>query len=259
MGININHKTGVLTYPTGSTPADIQRNLVVWWTGNNTASITADAITLYNSTFTIGRVFTSVSESVDISASVGANGPDESGLDTANVFRYIYLIAKSSDGTINALISASSTSPILPSGYDLFVLVDACRNDASSNFTKWVTVGKRHQLEFDAGNKVVDGGTATSATDVDVSGVVPPIARHAFFYVMSYTTSDTTMQTFLIDKTLGISVTFDYINTGLSGGSLSAKSTYTEAPINSDQVLQYKISSGTGHATTLWVMGWVNP
>jgi len=106
---------------------------------------------------------------VDITAS-GANGLD-TGAEASSTFYYIYLIFNPTTEVLAGLFSISATSPTLPSGYTLKRLVGVVRNDGSSDFISFLQVGEN--FDYTDRFNVLSGGTATSATTIDVSAFVP--------------------------------------------------------------------------------------
>lgn len=123
--------------------------------------------------------------------STGINKLD-TGAEASNTWYYIWL-CKGSSGS-GAVISASNTSPTLPSNYNTYkrLLPYAVRNDGSSNFVKSYIVGawpnspKIMYYDFETGSgtyRVLNGGTTTTAfssgaggASVSLTSFVPPIS-----------------------------------------------------------------------------------
>lgn len=116
-----------------------------------------------------------LSVTVDITTS-GANGLDTSTEASATHYA-IYMIYNPTTTVWAGLLSASYTSPTLPSGFTYKELVGSIRNDGSSNFVRSVqydnVVSLVPQLIF---NNLVG---ITSWTEQSISGAVPPIAIKA--------------------------------------------------------------------------------
>lgn len=75
------------------------------------------------------------------------------------------------------LLSTSATAPTLPSGYDVYAIVGYWVTNSSSEFVKGSVAGTgsvRDHIHDDM-IKVLNDGTATSLTAVDLSAAVPPI------------------------------------------------------------------------------------
>lgn len=129
-----------------------------------------------------GNIVVSSPLTVDITAS-GANGLD-TGSEATNTWYYIWVIAKD-DGTTAGLLSVSSSSPTMPSSYTKKRRVGVVRNDAGSNFWAFRVEGngKVKYVIYDDDIPVMDGGTATTFTDIDCSAAVPPVCRYAYMRV----------------------------------------------------------------------------
>lgn len=114
------------------------KNLKVVRDSATQVTVTADELILETSGNS--KVTTrSVSEAIAITTS-GASGLD-TGVEGSSRWYYIWIIRKSSDGTVNGLLSESSSAPTMPSGYDQKALVSAVYNNASSNFVDFVDEG----------------------------------------------------------------------------------------------------------------------
>lgn len=107
-----------------------RKNLAVSRTNVTTVAVTYDELITDS-----GTRITSGSLSAAITTS-GANGLD-TGAEASGTWYYIWVIRKSSDGTVALLLSVSSSSPTMPTDYDEKVLVSAVRNDGSSNFVSF--------------------------------------------------------------------------------------------------------------------------
>lgn len=138
-------------------------NLVVSYATAATFSIAADTVILSDGTEMRG--FNSLSETVDITAS-GANGLD-TGSEANNTWYYIWAVAKP-DGTLDGLLSTSSSAPTLPIGYTFQGLLGAVFNDGASNF---VETYQRNRAVATVTTTELSGGTATTATSITLTGV----------------------------------------------------------------------------------------
>lgn len=130
-------------------------------------------------------VLNSLSEiTLDVTIS-GINGLD-TGVEAANTWYFAWLIRNSSTGAVAGLLSVSSSSPVLPSGYTEKRLLGAVKNDVSSNFLKFFHEGKNSSRkiiyleDMDSVLKILAGGSNTVYTDVDFSSLVPPISRRVY-------------------------------------------------------------------------------
>ena len=112
----------------------------------------------------------SINLTADITAS-GANGLD-TGSENSGTWYYVWVIYNSVSTTTAALLSTSSTSPTMPSGYTYKALVSAVRNDSSSDFLDF----KQHGLEYwyAAFQSMATGNIGTGAwTSFSTSSYVP--------------------------------------------------------------------------------------
>jgi hypothetical protein len=127
---------------------------------------------------------TSISLSIDTSTS-GVNGLDTGSL-SASTWYSVFAIRKA-DGTTDGLISLSSTSPTLPSGYTFFVRTGWIRTDATVNKypLKYVQSEKNFSYAPSAGTNlllppVLASGTAgspgTTLVSVSTTNAIPSTA-----------------------------------------------------------------------------------
>lgn len=160
-------------------------NLVITRPTVATVTVTTDRAILLDSSDN-PKLFSSITETANITAS-GSNGLD-TGSESSSTWYSIWLIAKS-DGTIDSLLSISSTSPTMPSGYTYKLRVGWVRNNSSSDFVGFFQYNNEAWLY--PAVEVVSAGNATSPTDVDLSSVIPPTARVFIgeFTILSATSS----------------------------------------------------------------------
>lgn len=140
-------------------------------TPNTKIDVSAGYLNMRNSSG-VGMCASGVTFTIN-AATNGANGLDTGSM-AASTWYYVWAI---SNGSVNAgLLSTSSTSPTLPSGYTYYTLLGAVRSNASTAFLKFKQSNKDvfYYAYFN-----VTGGSATSWTSIDVSAYVPPIATAA--------------------------------------------------------------------------------
>lgn len=112
----------------------------------------------------------SVSEAIAITTS-GASGLD-TGAEGSSRWYYIWIIRKSSDGTVNGLLSESSSAPTMPSGYDQKALVGAVYNSSGSDFVDFIQEGRRYS--YKTSQTMASGNVGTGAwTSITTSQWVP--------------------------------------------------------------------------------------
>jgi len=115
--------------------------------------------------------------------SSGANGLD-TGSEASSTWYYVYVIGDTSGVNSPAsLLSASATSPTLPSGYDVHRRVGAVRNDSGSDFIPFVQVWngttRRHVFDLaETASRVLTSGSSASFANVDVSAFVPSTSEN---------------------------------------------------------------------------------
>ncbi len=152
-------------------------NLTTEYTSASQITIQTGIAKCDDDTFTLRLTSTKV---VDITVA-GAGGLD-TGSEAASTWYYIWLIYNPTTTTYNGLLSTSSTSPSMPSGYTKKRLIGAVRNDSSSNFRPFKTIGKdasKRQLllsSFTSRNQTSPSGITWTAS---VDEFVPPIAKRA--------------------------------------------------------------------------------
>lgn len=82
-----------------------------------------------------------LTKQIDAAWAVGTN---QGGMDTGSVgnstWYYIWLIKRSDTGVVDALYSASSSSPTMPANYDYKRLIGAVRTDGSANILGYTTL-----------------------------------------------------------------------------------------------------------------------
>jgi len=165
------------------------RNLKIQVTSNTSATITADAITLIDSSSQATMV-TGVDLTLDTSAN-GANGLDTDSL-AASSWYYLYVIYGTS-GTA-CLMSASATTPTLPSGYTYYSRVGAVRTNSSSYLYRMIQYGRSVQYIVDGtiltgSRSIASGSTSGAYVACSVSSLVPPTASKIYYSVQHTSTA----------------------------------------------------------------------
>lgn len=124
--------------------------------------VSGDAVTITN-----------FNQSADITAS-GVSGLD-TGSEAASTWYYCYAIYNGS--TSKLLISASATTPTLPSGYTYYSLVSLFYNDASSNIVAYVQRGRKFWTAFRLWGDNINAGTglAVVSAGTNINTLLPPI------------------------------------------------------------------------------------
>lgn len=138
-------------------------------------TITADWLVLRDSS-DVTFVAKNVSETCTITTS-GIQGLEASDSEAASTFYEIHIYAKE-DGTVDCLLNAQGTAVgTTPSGYVYSRFVGNVRNNSASDFLVFYQFNELVHYDDDAA--VLSGGTATTYTNVDASGMVPATSRVA--------------------------------------------------------------------------------
>lgn len=170
------------------------KNLKVQVTGNSTCNVSCDQIVLYNGTLYSTQSTVSVSIST---GSTGANGVESGTTLTSATWYYVWLIY---NGTSTAgLISASSTSPTLPSGYTYYARVGAVYYTSGSVLARTLQNGRRAQyvVTSASGTTSLPGIASGTVGNINtptwsaasVSNFVPTTATEIYLIAVNYTTS----------------------------------------------------------------------
>ncbi len=237
-GFEINSTTGSFKIVGDAVPLGSYSNLLIVYTSANVVTVTVDSITLADSNNS-GKVVNTVSVAPDISAAVGANGPDASGLDAVSTWRSIWVI---SNGTTTAgLLSASTTAPTMPSGYTYKRRVGWVKNDASSAFIPFTQRNMLVQLGG-GDQQVLNTGTSTTMVDIDLSAHLPSTATMTNVYLV------------MASGNIGY-LSCKIYSRNIVGSSASESGGYWMA-CSTSQVIQYKVTAGN---LTLYLLGgWVD-
>jgi len=115
----------------------------------------------------------------DFTNGVGVVDGLDTGVEAADTWYSIWIILNSTSGAVGSLLSISSTSPTLPTGFDKKRRIGWTRNNSSSNLYNYDSTSSstdRFYLwnEAETVLQVLANGGATVYTNVDVSEFVPP-------------------------------------------------------------------------------------
>ncbi len=179
--MDMSTQTGTVRGLGGEAPLGAYQALLVQYATANTVTVAADALALADADG-YARVVRNISLTLDISAAVGVNGPDASGLDSASAWRSIWVICKNDGTTVAGLLSASTASPTLPATYTFKRRVGWVRNNGTSTFLDFVQQGT---FCMNGEILILSNGAATSNTNVDVTAFVPTTTRMVMLGVQS--------------------------------------------------------------------------
>lgn len=153
-------------------------------TPNSKIDLTADAVTIVDTNNAAVRL-TSVSLTIDC-GTVGANGIDAGSLANSTWY-HVFVIFNPATGTTAGLMSASATSPTMPSGYTFKGMFGEYITNASAQFHRISHKGRRAQYVVSAsvttalptiasGTQGTYSATTPTWATPSITTVVPPTA-----------------------------------------------------------------------------------
>ncbi len=124
----------------------------------------------------------------------GAGGLQTGQSEAADTWYQVLIIGDSSGTNATAALLLPDGVAFSQSGYDVFRRVGWVRNDGSSNFLEFFQSGKGNdrtiQYNENVPNlRVLNNGSATSFTNVDLTSFVPPIGRAEVFLLLTFDNS----------------------------------------------------------------------
>jgi hypothetical protein len=229
-----------------SSVRDSSRNLVI---KNNITNpniqidISADELSLNNGS---GNVYlaSSISKTADITVS-GVSGLD-TGAEANSTWYYIWIIYNGT--TVNALLSASSTTPTMPSGYTYKARVGAIYNNSSGNFILIHQIGN---AVISAETTVLSAGIATTYTSVSITTAVPSTAKVVEVVIYNGGTAGEIMDFYVASTSTGLGYSRVACRAVNVYGAGTAKVLMAAA-----QTLFYKKTAASQHNVYLDVTGW---
>lgn len=158
-------------------------------TPNSKVDLTADAVTVVNAGNVAIRL-NSVSLTIDCTTT-GANGLDAGALANATWY-YVYVIFNPTTGTTAGLMSASATSPTMPSGYTFKGRFGAFITNGSANFLRILQKGRRAQYVVTAASTTPNavpvfaissssGSPSSGGSALAIGGYVPTAVASIIF------------------------------------------------------------------------------
>jgi hypothetical protein len=229
---------------------DVSRNLKVYndvTTPNTKVDVVADEVICQDSNGNSLKA-TSVNLVIDITAS-GANGLD-TGSKANSTWYYIFVIMKA-DGTTAGLLSLSSTTPTMPTGYAYMGLVGAVMVNGSGNF---ITFSQKGKKVCSVVVLLVNAGTASTPTLVNLS-TVPPTATAVYLKVVGASTSSNwAWADSVVYADSGGNFQMAEVGEEMSGASAAIEGTViATVPLITAQSIWYKAVYGT---CSLYALGW---
>jgi hypothetical protein len=230
----------------------VHKNLVNKTVTTSTLDVDADIVVLENSDG-IAKRFSGLNETIDITAS-GANGLD-TGSEANSTWYHVWAIGKD-DGTLDALLSASSSAPTLPSGYTYKGYLGAIYNDSSGNLISIYQQNHEVQRQF---LQVLTNGTQSNFTAIDLSTAVPPTAKKALIAAEAFVSSGTVSNGFVGFVSEGSTTTVTYgvafIVYASFGTANRTDSDVAWVMMTTQQQIKYRCS-GTNFTANAYAYGW---
>jgi len=195
-------------------------------------------------------------------ATSGANGLD-TGSEASDTWYSVWIIWNSGTGTAASLLSASMTSPTLPSGYTKKRRVGVVRNYGSNFllFTQIVSEGRAREYIYDQVSEnvleVLTNGGATSWTNVDLSSFVSPTSTTALIRVMFYGTDAPGGHVSIRPDNTSISNPVTMQFAGTNSSEFSSSNSVWRQPTSSSQIIEYE-STDAFVDVYIWVEGFID-
>lgn len=179
------------------------KNLVVTASSATNVVITADALTLEDTSGTAMRVRNvSITGTTCAITNSGANGLD-SGAEASNTWYSVWIInSPIAGGTTACLLSTSATAPTMPANYTFRSRVGWVRNDGSSNFWRTLQYGRRAQITIGTNPTVAP----QMITGISGSTTVPTWTAQAWSSFAPPTASELVFIAFAVDASFDVQV-----------------------------------------------------
>ena len=197
-----------------------------------------------------GTPTTNLNLTISLTA-LGLNGLD-SGTALSSHWYYVWVVYSGVSNSVAGLASVSSTAPVVPASYTQQLLVGAFRTDTNANIVRFCQLD--NEVIYD--ERVVKAtSNGNDWTDLNLTDVVPPLARLAHIEVMSSAgmyPSTGGIEVFVRSK--GSSSNFGSFYARARGG---AQTTAGSVITDKNQVIQYKVTfEDSGGPSTLYVTGY---
>ena len=194
---------------------------------------------------------------IDITTS-GIQGLD-TGAEASDTWYAVHILGDSTNvATSLGVFSLSATSPTLPAAYDVCRFLGWVRNDSSSNFLEFTSDPfHRHMWEEDRSNLLVlNGGTATSFTAVDLSSLVPPNAPGVYIRTM-FDSNNAGANAEIRDSGSSLTDPPIHIQNGVGTTGNNAGSTIFQMVLGDTKEIEYMVNTGSSNLT-IYVMGYID-
>ena len=237
-------------------PSSAHKNLYGVFQSNTNANFTADAIVVQDSNNNTRRVL-GVNVTLN-TASMGANGLDTGSI-AANTWYAIYIIANYTTNTVACLMSASFSSPTLPSGYTYASgPISVVRTNGSSQLIGFYQRGTKWQYSVGSnltGLPQLASGAAGSITTptyvaIPLGSFLPTSIAASIYFTCFYGTSSTAI---LVAQNANYGAEFSTSNPApyAVGGGTNTLNTQGSLLLESSSI--YWANDGSGNA--LYITG----
>lgn len=191
----------------------------------------------------VGTIQTQQTSTITLdAATTGVNGLDTGSL-AANTWYYLFAISTGS--TTNSLLSTSSTSPTMPSGYTNKRLISTFRTDGASHFYSQKQYD--HDIWYDVSSGVLKIGPnlqATSYTALDFSSFFPPQVNKVIISFIFNMTFNSTTNASIIVRPTGSSADAYFVMTFPGNGTQQMYyRSQAHVVLNNSQSLDYELSN----------------
>ena len=198
---------------------------------------------------------TAITKQIDATWAVG---DDAGGLDTGSVgnttWYYLWLIKRSDTGVVDALFSTSSTSPTMPTDYDLKRLIGAVKTDGSANILAFTQKNNRYILTDSIAD--VNETSWDGSAGVNYALTAPPNSTALFRAVAEDGTLWGVLFT-AINETNVAAGTVTTGNASLVGGSASEAAGHFEIDVNASSQIRVRTNTATMNYTRVYTYGWI--
>ncbi len=178
-------------------------------------------------------------------AANGANGLDIGSL-ANSTFYAVYALGDSLGFNPTAgIISADTSAPLLPAGYDMYRRVGWVLTSGAAAFLLFWQYGndKERMYYYDVGIAELTNGTSTTYAEIDLATSVPPIATEVLFDIAYTPASATNLAVFV---PFGSTATAGIIRFGYGVAAAQVGMALVPAGLDSSTPkVEYKVSNGS--------------
>lgn len=245
-----------VTAQRGATAEGYVSGLFVQCASSNSVTVSAVAIVMKDEN-DCARTFRGISNELASMSVIGAQGRDST--DSPSTWYSIWLIGKN-DGTVDAMLSKSLTSPSMPSGYRFRRRVGMVRNDGNGagdfrRFTQSNNIVRVPQ-------SFVSGGTTTQSPAFDIKSFAefyPPVARMGTVTGWIIATASTQfLQGFVIDPATAMQTGAIYYQGHTASDQWQFYSEMTVS-LSETQTVGFCVQNGSKMQLFLYATAYIDP